>query len=121
MDQCEHLLENNISVMIFPEGTRSRNGIIKPFKPGAFILARKMKKPILPVVINNTKDALPKHSLQIRSNHQMEIRVLDEIPFRVFEHMQVDETAKMVQAIIASHINEHIRLEQEKYIGKFSN
>lgn len=121
MDQCENLLKQNISIILFPEGTRSKTGIVKPFKPGAFILAKKMRKPILPLVINNTKDALPKYSLKIRGQYQMEVRVLDEISFSAFEHMEIDDVAKMVQQIISSHVEEHIVLEQRKYIGKLAN
>lgn len=117
MDQCEQLLKQNISIMLFPEGTRSKTGIVKPFKPGAFILAKKTKKPILPLVINNTKDALPKYSLKLQGKYRIKIRVMDEIPFSIFEHMEIDDIAKMVQKMISSHVKEHIVLEQEKYIG----
>jgi len=120
MDQCEQLLKQNISIIMFPEGTRSKTGIVKPFKPGAFILAQKAKKPILPVVINNTRNALPKYSLRLKGKCHIEVRVLDEIPFSVFEHMEIEDIAKMVQKIISSHVKEHIVLEQEKYTGKIT-
>ncbi len=119
--QCEQLLEQNISIMMFPEGTRSKTGILKPFKPGAFILAKKMKKPILPIVINNTKNALPKHSLVLRGNSRMAIKVLDEIPFATIKDMEIDEIAGMVQKMISSHVQEHILEEQKKYTGKNDN
>ncbi len=118
MNQCEALLKKNISIMLFPEGTRSKTGIMKPFKMGAFILAKKAKKPILPLVINNTKDALPKHSLQLQGRHQMQIQVLDEIPFSTFEHMQIEDIADMVHQRMSLHIKEHIALEQEQTIGR---
>ncbi len=120
MDQCERLLKKNISIIMFPEGTRSRTGLLKPFKSGAFILAKKMKKPILPLVINNTKDALPKHSLILHKSH-LEIKVLDEIAYSKFKDMEIDEIAKMVQHMISSQVKEHIALEQEKYLGKTAN
>ena len=118
MERCEDLLRNNISVMLFPEGTRSKNGIVKPFKPGAFVLAKKMKKPILPLVINNTKNTLPKHSMQLTGRHDMSITVLDEIPYDRFQAMEIEEISTMVRERIASHVNEHIKLEQEKQIEK---
>lgn len=121
IDQCEDILRQNISIMIFPEGTRSKTGVMKPFKPGAFILAKKMKKPILPLVINNTKDALPKYSLRIEGRHQMEAKVLDEIPFSSFEHMEIDDIAKMVQEMISAHVKEHIALEQETTMDWLAN
>ncbi len=117
IDQCEDLLKKNISITLFPEGTRSKTGMVKPFKPGAFILAKKMKKPILPLVINNTKNALPKHSVMIQGRHNIEVKVLDEIPYSDFEHMDIEDISSMVQNMIASHVQEHIVLEQKKYTG----
>jgi 1-acyl-sn-glycerol-3-phosphate acyltransferase len=101
---CEDLLKKNISVFLFPEGTRSKDGRLRPFKPGAFLLAQRTRVPILPVVVNHTKDALPKHSLTIEGRHRMEVKVLDEIPVSEFEHMSVDEISGMVRNLIASHV-----------------
>ncbi len=108
MTQCETLLKQNISIMVFPEGTRSENGIVKPFKPGAFILAKKMKKPLLPLVINNTKDALPKNSLILTGKHEMAIRVLDEIPYEAFKDKKTDEISSVIQNLISSHVKEYL-------------
>jgi 1-acyl-sn-glycerol-3-phosphate acyltransferase len=121
IDKCENLLKHNISIMLFPEGTRSKTGIVKPFKPGAFIFAKKMKKPILPLVINNTKDALPKHCLRLQGRSQMEVRVLDEIPYSRFQDMEIEDIAAMVRQMICSHVKEHIALEQRKHIDKYAD
>jgi len=107
MQVCEDLLGKNISVFLFPEGTRSKDGLLRPFKFGAFVLAKKLGVPILPLVLNNTRDALPKNSLRIQGKHCMEVKVLDEIPVCVFEHMAVEELAEMVRTRIASHVKEH--------------
>lgn len=107
MTTCEDLLKKNNSVFFFPEGTRSPDGLVRPFKPGAFILAQKARVPILPVVLNHTKNALPKHSLKIEGRHCMEVKVLDEIPFSRFEHMDPKEISQMVRILIASHVKEH--------------
>lgn len=48
------------SVIIFPEGTRSPDGKIQPFKSGAMVLAIKAGVPIVPVAISGTHDILPK-------------------------------------------------------------
>jgi len=110
MQTCENLLGNKISVFLFPEGTRSKDGLLRPFKLGAFILAKKTRTPILPVVINNTKDALPKHSLRIQGKHCMTVQVLDEIPVSVLENMEVAEISGMVRDRIACHVKEHKNL-----------
>lgn len=105
MAACEKALARGCSVFFFPEGTRSKTGQIKPFKPGAFILAHQMKLPILAVAISGTKDALPKHSLNFHGRHRIRIEVLGEIPYRDFSGMTVDETAEMVRQQIAAHVN----------------
>jgi 1-acyl-sn-glycerol-3-phosphate acyltransferase len=54
------------SVILFPEGTRTSNGKLQPFKRGAFSLASKANVPIIPVTINNTFGIMPKGSLNIK-------------------------------------------------------
>ncbi len=53
------------SVMTFPEGTRSRDGHIQPFKKGVFHLALKSGVPILPITIIGSREIMPKKSLRI--------------------------------------------------------
>jgi 1-acyl-sn-glycerol-3-phosphate acyltransferase len=80
MAACEKALARGCSVFFFPEGTRSKTGQMKPFKPGAFILAHKMKLPILAVAINGTRKALPKHSLNFHGGHAFRVEVLEKSP-----------------------------------------
>jgi 1-acyl-sn-glycerol-3-phosphate acyltransferase len=56
---------NGTSVLFFPEGTRSSDGKIQPFKKGAFKFAIDLGIPILPVTINGTRKVLPKGSLDL--------------------------------------------------------
>jgi 1-acyl-sn-glycerol-3-phosphate acyltransferase len=108
MALCEQALAQGSSVYFFPEGTRSETGVMRPFKPGAFILAHKMKVPILPIAINGTKHALPKNSVNFHGRHHLRIRILDEIPYAAFEHLSVEDTAAMVRETIARHVDEHV-------------
>jgi len=107
MKACEKTLAAGSSVFFFPEGTRSRTGIVKPFKHGAFTLAQNMKVPILPIVINGTKNALPKNSLNFHGRHAIHIQVLDEIPVARFADLPVDEVAELVRGVISTHVTEH--------------
>lgn len=62
MRECERALAGGISVMMFPEGTRSRDGALLPFKDGAFQLAIRAGVPVLPVALAGTHAMRPKHS-----------------------------------------------------------
>jgi 1-acyl-sn-glycerol-3-phosphate acyltransferase len=60
--ECERAIRAGISVMMFPEGTRSSDDALMPFKDGAFDLAIRTGAPILPVVVAGTRAMRPKHS-----------------------------------------------------------
>ncbi|MFH1457766.1 MAG: lysophospholipid acyltransferase family protein [Candidatus Omnitrophota bacterium] len=72
-------LRKGVSVVFFPEGTRSDNHEIGEFQNGAFKLAIKEKVPILPIAIEGTKDALPKGSWRFTTRISCVIRVLAPI------------------------------------------
>lgn len=55
-------LKRNESVVMFPEGTRSRDGELQPVKGGFCTLVKKTKVPIMPVAIEGAWDAMPRHS-----------------------------------------------------------
>jgi 1-acyl-sn-glycerol-3-phosphate acyltransferase len=61
MARCREILAQRVSVMIFPEGTRSTTAELLPFKDGAFRLAIDAGVPILPLALHGTASALPKH------------------------------------------------------------
>lgn len=102
--ECENLLRQNISIFFFPEGTRSKDGRIGRFKPGAFILAKNTGVDIQPVAITNTTKALPKYSLTFQGHTEMTVTVLDAIPFSQFKDMPPEEIANITRALIADYI-----------------
>ena len=59
LEEALILIRQNINMIIFPEGTRSKDGTVKEFKRGAFMLASKSGKPIIPVTITNSFEASP--------------------------------------------------------------
>lgn len=63
---CRDRLAKRVSVMIFPEGTRSRGGEMLPFKDGAFRLAIEAGVPILPIAVAGTRHAMAKGSFRFR-------------------------------------------------------
>ena len=63
LDQTGKVLRKGISVHFFAEATRSPDGKIYPFKPGAILLAQETHIPIIPVGVLRTRDILPKGAL----------------------------------------------------------
>ena len=97
MHACERALAGGSSIMMFPEGTRSADGLLQPFKPGAFALAQEAGVPLLPIVVEGTARALPKRGFVLQGRHTIRIRVLDEIPPGSFRQTPVERLAEEVR------------------------
>ena len=78
LDASRERLSRNVSVMIFPEGTRSKTGELRQFKTGAFRLAIEAQVPVLPLAVYGTRAALRKHDWRL-GNAEAEVRVLEPI------------------------------------------
>jgi 1-acyl-sn-glycerol-3-phosphate acyltransferase len=76
--RCREVLADRVSVMIFPEGTRSTTADLLPFKDGAFRLAIDAGVPILPLVVHGTSTALPKHDWRFGRSTAV-VQVLDPV------------------------------------------
>lgn len=111
---CEAALSRGNSIFIFPEGTRSKTGRMKPFKPGAFILAKKMKVPILPVVISGTHTALPKHSLNFHGRQQLHIRVLAPVTVDQVAGQPVEALSDLVYRLIDGELQRMTTVPEEQ-------
>ncbi len=99
MEQCVESLQDGISVVIFPEGTRTLTGAIGKFKTGAFQLAVKTDKPLLPVLIDGTGEIMPKKGgIIFRNRRIVRIRVLDPIFPGQFGTGDPEELATRVQS-----------------------
>ena len=78
MERCRKALRQRVSVMIFPEGTRSKTAELLPFKDGAFRLAVEAGVPILPLALSGTGTALPKHGWRFGQS-AAHLRVLEPV------------------------------------------
>ncbi|MCC6317804.1 MAG: 1-acyl-sn-glycerol-3-phosphate acyltransferase [Gemmatimonadaceae bacterium] len=78
MEAARDRLRKRVSVMIFPEGTRSRGADLLPFKDGAFRLALEAGVPILPIVVAGTRTAMAKGTFRFQ-RARARVRVLDPI------------------------------------------
>ncbi|MEL7834546.1 lysophospholipid acyltransferase family protein [Fodinibius sp. Rm-B-1B1-1] len=104
--QATHYLNNNCSVMFFPEGTRSRDGNLNRFKAGAFDLAIKEQKPILPMVIDGTQNTLPKRSWKFGVAKQIKLKILDPIPTEGLDRSDIRSLTKEVRQAILDQLSE---------------
>lgn len=76
---AEALLDDGWSVLVFPEGTRSRSGVMGPFRPGIGLLAIRSGRQVLPVRITGTGAVLPPGA---RRPHRAQVEVRFGTPIR---------------------------------------
>ena len=103
MKACRETLASGSSIMMFPEGTRSPDGRMRSFKTGAFELALECKRPILPIAIRGTSDALPKRGFVLRGRHPISIEVLDPIEPESFRDLDAKALAERTRQIFVEH------------------
>jgi len=80
IEHLRALRERRQSIIIFPEGTRSQDGRLLPFKKGAFVAAIELQVPIVPVVCKGTTEVMPKGGYLSILPGEVEIAVLQPIP-----------------------------------------
>lgn len=102
---CEKHLNEGSSVYLFPEGTRSESGKMRKFKEGAFVLARRLNRPILPLVINGSRNAVPKNSLNFHGKTNIEVTVLPPIQPEAFGDDTARGLADRVHEMIKSRLD----------------
>ncbi len=77
-------LRQDMSILFFPEGTRSNTDNMNKFQNGAFKLAIKEKKPVLPISVQGTRDAIPKGGWVFKAKAVVKITVLPAIETKDF-------------------------------------
>ncbi|WFD12273.1 lysophospholipid acyltransferase family protein [Tepidibacter hydrothermalis] len=97
-------LKQGYSMVIFPEGTRSKDGKLGEFKPGALKLATKSKVRIVPVTINGSKDIMEKGSFIIKP---ADVEVIISKPVEIPEGM--DKDTKSLAENIKNIIKENLK------------
>ncbi len=79
MKTCEDWLNNRMSIVMFPEGTRSKTGRLKDFKHGAFTLAHNTSCDIIPVAIHGGHRLIPKHGSTFATRAELWVEILPPI------------------------------------------
>jgi 1-acyl-sn-glycerol-3-phosphate acyltransferase len=67
MREAVRVLQSGMGMLVFPEGTRSSDGKLLPFKPGPFHLAMNAGVPVIPITIVGSREAWPKGKMRLRA------------------------------------------------------
>jgi 1-acyl-sn-glycerol-3-phosphate acyltransferase len=102
LEAAKPRLVGGVSVLFFPEGTRTLDGRLGPFKKGGFVMARQLGLPILPVSLSRSWKILPKGCLFPRPGT---IRVRIHPPVAPADHPGDDALMNAVRTAIAAGID----------------
>jgi len=111
LKKAPSLLKKGISIIVFPEGTRTPDGEMKEFKRGAFLLAQHSKFPVVPVSIIGTYEMLPRHGWCYWPG-TIHIGMGEPIPTRDLSHRELKDLMRRVRETIIENLKKG-RAEQE--------
>lgn len=103
LDECKRAIGGGISIMMFPEGTRSKNGELLPFRDGAFRLAIETQVPVLPLAIAGTRECRPKGSKWF-GHAKAKVSVLAPIPTKGMTEADLPILRERVRDAIAAEL-----------------
>jgi 1-acyl-sn-glycerol-3-phosphate acyltransferase len=104
LDACRHAIDCELSVMLFPEGTRHKDGTVHTFKDGAFQLAVEKQVPVLPLAIAGTERCLQRGVRLGRA--RAIVRVLEPIEVSGQGEAEVARVRDLAQARIGEAVRE---------------
>ena len=103
--QVGRLVKEGYSVVIFPEGTRSRNGRLGRFPQGAFALAAHLKLPLVPVVLHGTDRIFPKGSHTFRRG-KIEVEIHPAWPAPDNNEAAIRETRHKMRTLFMERLDQ---------------
>ncbi|MDA3957699.1 1-acyl-sn-glycerol-3-phosphate acyltransferase [Oceanispirochaeta sp.] len=107
MKKGEALLKRGSSLMIFPEGTRSKDGTLGKFRDGAFVLSQKADVPVVPIAISGSRYVFSDGSIRYYRVYPMTITILDPV------NAAEAESAKALGRLVRQKIAENLGLEDQ--------
>jgi len=113
LKQCENTLKDGVSVLFFPEGTRSHDGVIRRFRNGAFELAVRTGADVIPVLVSNTRTGIHGHRFAV-DQYSWAVRTLPRITPENFDYETAPRAfAKEVKNRIIDFADEDFREAQK--------
>ena len=101
MQDAAHQVRAGVSVVVFPEGTRSPDGELQEFKKGALLIALKAGVPVVPVAIRGSYAVMAKDSLQIHGG-AIDVEIFTPIATAGMKNSDMDDLLKQVREPIAA-------------------
>jgi len=102
LKKATEIIRSGVSVLIFPEGTRSQDGNIRPFKKGGFVLAVDAGVPVVPVIINGTWSIMSKKGILIRPGNVI-LEITEPIETSNYTRKIKDELLERVRNVVCEH------------------
>jgi len=109
IEMLGQLKADHFSTIIFPEGTRSRDGALLPFKKGPFVAAIHLGVPVVPVVCKGTREVMPPGRYLSILPGEVEIVVLEPIPTTGMTYDDRDRLCQLVRQRIVEELAEGSR------------
>lgn len=104
---AKKLMESGIVLWVAPEGTRSKDGKLKPFKKGAFITAIEAQATIIPIGIRGANNILPARTFNINLNEKAEIHIGKPIDASQFNFENRDELISQTHQAIKKLVGQN--------------
>jgi 1-acyl-sn-glycerol-3-phosphate acyltransferase len=105
INNARQKINNGMSVVFFPEGTRSRSGEVKNFKKGAFRLAQELGLPILPVAIHGSSNILPSDTVDLMPGN-VTLEFCDPIPTTGLDRSDITKLTRQARQTIWDTLQE---------------
>jgi 1-acyl-sn-glycerol-3-phosphate acyltransferase len=104
--ECSIWLKAGMSVVMFPEGTRSKTGKVDVFKEGAFLLAKRNRIPILPVIVDGTRAFSNSNKYHILNARQkIQLTILPPVSVEEMEDISIRDLTSSVRDKIVEEYN----------------
>jgi 1-acyl-sn-glycerol-3-phosphate acyltransferase len=96
---ASEIIRGGVSVIIFPEGTRSLDGNIRPFKSGGFVIAVESGVPIVPVILHGTRSIMAKDRLRIEPG-DVTVEIAEPIETADYTRKTRDDLLNKIREVI---------------------
>ena len=105
--QARRYIEEGMSVVFFPEGTRSHTSTVQPFKNGAFKLAIRTGVPVVPVAVSGARDLLPRQHLRFAMTARVRVQVLPPLDPKDYRPEEFDRLRDDAHRAISRALEQH--------------